>query len=67
MRLRFRFTLLALFCAGIPLLGQAQGFPLRVTDDTDAVVTLRAAPVRIVSLTLLMDEMLVDLVDAGRI
>jgi len=67
MRFRFHPALLALLCAGVSLSGQNQGFPLRVTDDTGASVSLRAAPVRIVSLTLPTDEMLVDLVDAARI
>ena len=66
MRSRFHTILLCLLCAGLPAHAQ-QGFPLRVTDDTGAVVTLPAAPRRIVSLTLATDEMLMDLVDRARI
>ena len=66
MRTRFHPILLCLLCAGLPVHAQ-QAFPLRVTDDTGAVVTLPAAPRRIVSLTLATDEMLMDLVDPARI
>lgn len=51
---------------GVPLCAQ-QHYPLRVADDTGAVVTLTARPVRIVSLTLTTDEMLLTLVDAHRL
>jgi len=67
MRIRFHFVLLSLLCAGFPVSAQQQGFPLRVVDDTGAAVTLPAPPVRIVSLTLATDEMLVDLVDPKRL
>lgn len=60
-------ALLCLLCAGLPLFGQQQGYPLRVTDDTGRSVTLAAPPVRIVSLTLATDEMLLTLVDPRRL
>jgi iron complex transport system substrate-binding protein len=66
MRTRFLPILLCLLCAGLHVHAQ-QGFPLRVTDDTGAAVTLPAAPRRIVSLTLATDEMLMDLVGFSRI
>ncbi len=65
MRTRFQPVLLCLLCASLPVF--AQGFPLRVTDDTGAAVTLPEPPRRIVSLTLATDEMLTDLVDLARI
>ncbi len=58
---------LCLLCAGLPLCAQQHGYPLRVTDDTGAAVTLPARPVRIISLTLATDEMLLTLVDAHRL
>ena len=45
----------------------AQDFPLRVTDDTGATVTLKAPPVRIISLTLPSDEILLSMIDPKRI
>jgi len=58
---------LCLLCAGLPLCAQQHGYPLRVTDDTGAAVTLTAPPVRIISLTLATDEMLFTLVDTHRL
>jgi iron complex transport system substrate-binding protein len=59
--------LLWLLYAAATLGAQEKGFPLRVADDTGAAVTLNARPVRIVSLTLATDEMLLDLVEPGRL
>jgi len=56
-----------LLCTALPLSAQQQGYPLRLTDDTGAAVTLSARPIRIVSLTLTTDEMLLTLVDARRL
>jgi len=42
-------------------------YPRTVTDDTGATVTLPAKPVRIISLTLPTDEILLSLVDTSRI
>lgn len=53
-------------CAGLPLGAQA-GYPLRVTDDTGAAVTIASRPARIISLTLATDEMLLTLVDPRRL
>ena len=57
---------LCFFCAVFPLSAQ-QGFPLHVTDDTGAAVTIAARPLRIVSLTLTTDEILLSLVDPRRL
>jgi iron complex transport system substrate-binding protein len=46
---------------------QTVGYPLTVTDDTGAELTLEAKPRRIVSLTMFSDEVLVDLVDHSRL
>jgi iron complex transport system substrate-binding protein len=43
------------------------GYPLTVKDATGTSVTLASAPKAIVSLTLTTDEILVDLVDPGRL
>ena len=43
------------------------GYPLTVTDDAGATVTLPAKPVRIASLTMFTDEVLLELVDPARI
>ncbi len=67
MRTRLFAVLLAVACAALPPGVLAQGFPLTVTDDTGASVTLGAPPARIVSLTLTTDEMLLDLVDPSRL
>jgi iron complex transport system substrate-binding protein len=56
-----------LFFAALSLGAQQNGYPLRLTDDTGAPVTLQARPVRIVSLTLATDEMLLGMVDPGRL
>ncbi len=45
----------------------AAGYPLTVTDDGGTPVTLAAKPVRIASLTMFTDEVLLDLVDPSRI
>jgi iron complex transport system substrate-binding protein len=45
----------------------AAGFPLTVTDDGGTPVTLAAKPVRIASLTMFTDEVLLELVDSRRI
>jgi iron complex transport system substrate-binding protein len=46
---------------------QQDRFPLRVTDDTGAALTLAAPPMRIISLTLATDEMLLGMVDPRRL
>ncbi|MGO9310876.1 MAG: ABC transporter substrate-binding protein, partial [Spirochaetia bacterium] len=46
---------------------QEKGFPMRVIDDTGAPVTLASRPVRIVSLTLATDEILLDMVEPYRL
>jgi iron complex transport system substrate-binding protein len=56
-----------LLCAALSLGAQQKDFPLRVADDTGVTVTLAARPVRIVSLTLATDEILLGLVDPGRL
>ncbi len=60
-------VVLCLLGAGLPLCAQQQGYPLRVTDDTGSAVTIAARPVRIISLTLATDEMLLSLVDPQRL
>jgi iron complex transport system substrate-binding protein len=45
----------------------AAGYPLTVTDDAGSVVTLAAKPVRIASLTMFTDEVLLELVDPSRL
>ncbi|HXK37270.1 MAG TPA: ABC transporter substrate-binding protein, partial [Candidatus Paceibacterota bacterium] len=45
----------------------AAGFPLTVTDDGGSTVTVAAKPVRIVSLTMFTDEVLLELVAPARI
>lgn len=45
----------------------AAGWPLTVTDDGGAVVTLAAKPVRIASLTMFTDEVLLELVEPSRL
>lgn len=45
----------------------AQRFPLKVTDDNGAEMTIAGEPQRIVSITLGSDEMLLGLVDKSRI
>jgi iron complex transport system substrate-binding protein len=45
----------------------AAAFPLTVTDDGANPVTIPAKPQRIVSLTLFTDEILLELVDTGRL
>jgi iron complex transport system substrate-binding protein len=46
---------------------QQDRFPLRVADDTGAALTLAAPPMRIISLTLATDEMLLGMVDPRRL
>lgn len=54
--------------APVPVQVRAQaGFPVTVTDDGGTILTLPGKPARIVSLTLFTDEMLVNLVDTGRL
>jgi len=53
--------------AALSLGAQQNVFPLRVNDDTGASITLAARPVRIVSLTLATDEMLISMVDHRRL
>jgi len=61
------FFLLLLLGAGAALQGEAEpGYPVTVTDDSGAVLTLRAKPTRIISLTLPTDEILLSLVDPSR-
>lgn len=67
MRTRILVALLAVAYTAMPVGAPAQGFPLKVTDDTGASVTLASRPDRIVSLTLATDEMLMDLVDLSRL
>jgi iron complex transport system substrate-binding protein len=63
-----RTVLLFLLLWAAAYLGaQELAFPLHVVDDTGAAVTLRARPVRIVSLTLATDEMLLDMVEHDRL
>lgn len=66
MRIRFQLALLAL-CRAAVIAAASPAFPLTVTDDAGAVITIPAPPARIVSLTLPTDEMLVDLVDLSRL
>jgi iron complex transport system substrate-binding protein len=58
--------LLLVVAAMLVALGAA-GFPLTVTDDGGTPVTLAAKPVRIASLTMFTDEVLLELVDPSRI
>ena len=58
--------LLFIVAAAFVALGAA-GFPLTVTDDGGSSVTLAAKPVRIASLTMFTDEVLLELVDPRRI
>jgi iron complex transport system substrate-binding protein len=60
------FAALFLLCCAVMARAQ-QVFPLRVTDDTGAVVAIPARPVRIISLTLATDEMLLGMVDVRRL
>jgi iron complex transport system substrate-binding protein len=62
-----RSVSLCLLCAAMSLGALEKGFPLRVTDDTGASVTLAAPPARIVSLTLATDEILLGMVDSRRL
>jgi iron complex transport system substrate-binding protein len=57
---------LSLYCAVAASAAPAT-FPLTVTDDGGASVTIAAKPQRIVSLTLFTDEILLDLVEPGRL
>ena len=54
-------------CAAVMLGAQQNGFPLHVSDDRGAAFTLAAPPVRIISLTLATDEMLLGMVDPRRL
>jgi iron complex transport system substrate-binding protein len=54
-------------CAAMMLGAQQNAFPLRVTDDTGAALTLAAPPARIISLTLATDEMLLAMVEPRRL
>ncbi len=47
--------------------GAPAGYPLTVTDDGGSTVTLAARPVRIVSLTMFTDEVLLELVEPSRL
>jgi len=67
MGFRFQIAAVVLWWTLLPQPLPAQGFPLRVLDDTGTAVTLPARPSRIVSLTLATDEMLMDLVDLSRL
>ena len=58
--------LLFIVAAAFVAIGAA-GFPLTVTDDGGNPVTLAAKPVRIASLTMFTDEVLLELVDPRRI
>jgi iron complex transport system substrate-binding protein len=57
---------LSLACAQAAPAASAR-FPLTVTDDGGTPVTIAAKPQRIVSLTLFTDEILLDLVEPGRL
>ena len=59
--------LFCLLCAAMTLGAQQKDFPLHVIDDTGAAVTLGARPVRIVSLTLATDEILLGMVEPRRL
>jgi iron complex transport system substrate-binding protein len=59
--------LLCLLSAALGAGAQSNAFPLHVTDDTGAAVMLAARPVRIVSLTLATDEMLLGMIDPARL
>jgi len=61
-------ALLAVCVAGGCASAQPQaGYPLEVTDGLGARVTIREAPKRIASLTLMTDEILVDLIGTQRL
>lgn len=63
--LAFSLLLLLGACAAHQAAAEAT-YPLNVTDDSGAHLTLRAKPVRIISLTLPTDEILLSLVDPSR-
>ena len=67
MRTIARIGLSAFLCVAVSGGAAAPRFPLHVTDDTGASVTLEAPPVRILSLTLATDEMLLGMIDPRRI
>ena len=54
-------------CAGESASAGPSGFPLSVTDDAGVPLTLASPPSRIVSLTLPTDEILLSLVESGRL
>jgi len=70
MRLSALLVFLTTFSVGTLLAAPSptqSEYPLTVTDDSGTKVTLPAKPVRIVSLTLPTDEILLSLVDSSRI
>jgi len=60
-------AVLALLCSALPAASQPAVWPLTAVDDLGNTVVLPARPMRIVSLTLPTDEILLSLVDASRI
>jgi iron complex transport system substrate-binding protein len=67
-RLSFLFILALLLAAAASLPAQQRTrYPLTVVDDSGTKVTVRAAPHKIVSLTLFTDEILLSLVDKSRL
>ena len=62
----FLVVTLLITAGGIAAAPTATRYPLVVKDDAGTAVTLRAAPRRIISLTLASDEMLLSLVDGAR-
>jgi iron complex transport system substrate-binding protein len=68
MRIAPRFVVLVVVTFGLVSAAFADpGFPVTLQDATGAWLTLTSAPKAIVSLTLTTDEILVDLVDPGRL
>ena len=59
--------ILTLLCTALTAAPQQPAWPLSVTDDTCNTVVVRARPMRIVSLTLPTDEILLSLVDRSRL
>ena len=59
--------ILTLLCTALTAAPQQAAWPLSVTDDTGNTVVVRARPMRIVSLTLPTDEILLSLVDRSRL
>jgi iron complex transport system substrate-binding protein len=60
-------VILALLSSALPAAPQQAAWPLAVVDDLGNTVVLRARPMRIISLTLPTDEILLSLVDTSRL